>query len=488
MKWRKTKYQMGVDTIADTKNLETHFAKMAQRGWMIEKLGRSVQRYRAAEPRKLKFFVDFLPNISMFDYPDGEEARDYRRMCEDSGWTFVTSHRQVNVFYCEDSDSAPIPIHTDNRMQARIYLKASLKYEILIFLLTLALTGIQMALLFNQRGGIFLSNFMIFAAIGLFILHLVLISTLVFIVQWVLRTWYAAIRDLPMPKVNYLLGRIRSRMSMLGIFIGIVCIIVGMAIDSAFDSPWSIARAFMIPTIALGIGLWHQWQINNRQRERSENIQRMVIIMVVIFIASLVFNNPGSMRFVSRDSEYIGDFPTIRLSDFGVSIPHSSYYFRNEGSILVPINSQFFDGNVAWDDWRGSSRITIRVRHSVNERISGWVFNHLVREQERFEALRFNPGEIAFLNEAEAAFWGADRGTQNLSVSYDSIGLLLLRDRTVLSVYIRLVGVHRADIETISQAINRLWYELDNYTTGQPSAPAAANPPGGGGSATIPPP
>jgi len=117
------KYQAYIGTLADIKNLEIRFSEMAEKGWMIDKIDPLSLRYREVEPCKKRFFVDLLPQITVFDYPENEDARDYRGICEDSGWTFVTASRQLHIFCADRETPAPPPIHTDNRLQAKIYLK-----------------------------------------------------------------------------------------------------------------------------------------------------------------------------------------------------------------------------------------------------------------------------------------------------------------------------------------------------------------------------
>ena len=77
--------QMYMGTVGDMKTLEQHFSSMAEKGWMIDKVGSFAHRFRAIEPGKKRFFVDFLPQITAFDYPENEDALDYRSYCEKSG-------------------------------------------------------------------------------------------------------------------------------------------------------------------------------------------------------------------------------------------------------------------------------------------------------------------------------------------------------------------------------------------------------------------
>ena len=107
--------QVYMGTIGDMKTLEQHFAEMAAKGWMIDKIGLFAHRYYAIEPCEKRFFVDFLPQITAFDYPENEDAQEYRRICEESGWRFIAANKQFHIFCADGDNPAPVPIHTDNR-------------------------------------------------------------------------------------------------------------------------------------------------------------------------------------------------------------------------------------------------------------------------------------------------------------------------------------------------------------------------------------
>jgi len=157
-------HQLYMGTVGDMKNLEQHYSDMASKGWLIDKIGLFTHRYRAVEPCKVHFFVDFLPQITAFDYPENEDAQDYRRICEDAGWNFIAANKQFHVFCADDKNPTPIPIHTDNSIHAKIYLRASRKYE-----LPWLLYAVLMFCLFSplSRGiNLLLSNILLFMTIG----------------------------------------------------------------------------------------------------------------------------------------------------------------------------------------------------------------------------------------------------------------------------------------------------------------------------------
>src|SRR5690554_3677258 len=71
----------------DYKAMETYLEEMAENGWMIEKVGRMTAKFRAIEPQKLKFFVDVFKGGGPLTPEKTKEAEEYRRLCQESGWT-----------------------------------------------------------------------------------------------------------------------------------------------------------------------------------------------------------------------------------------------------------------------------------------------------------------------------------------------------------------------------------------------------------------
>lgn len=91
----------------DHTGMERHLEKMAAQGWMVKKVG-FLWRYRKTEPRQVKFTVTFYPRASMFDPEPTEGELDFRAFCERTGWKLAASNAQLQIFYNEDLNAAPL--------------------------------------------------------------------------------------------------------------------------------------------------------------------------------------------------------------------------------------------------------------------------------------------------------------------------------------------------------------------------------------------
>jgi len=83
---------------------------------MPEKIGQHIAKFRAIEPQKLKFYVDVFIKGRTLTPDNNEELVEYRRLCQESGWTFITSQEYLQFFYA-DGDSEPVPIQADEEIE-----------------------------------------------------------------------------------------------------------------------------------------------------------------------------------------------------------------------------------------------------------------------------------------------------------------------------------------------------------------------------------
>ncbi len=283
----KTAYkrQVYMGAIGDIKNLEAHYSEMARKGWMIEKIGLFTHRYRAAEPCEKRFFVDLLPQITAFDYPENENAQEYRRICEESGWRFVAANKQFHVFCADAENDSPVPIHTDNAIHAKIYLNACGKYELPWLLFSAPALWFFSPL---SRGEQLLqSDILLFMAIGFLCFLPGYLWTLGFVVSWYARTKSAAKNNRPVPLVNKRRATLRNGVFLAGTVALLVCVILGVVLEVAGGMPLALGLIALMPLSAVGVGLWIRRQVNTKRRTRAGNIALAVAAIVIMEIVIL---------------------------------------------------------------------------------------------------------------------------------------------------------------------------------------------------------
>ncbi len=108
---KQTKHRVEIFSFFNQRAISTHLEKMAQEGWMIERLTNMSWVYRRMEPRKIKFAVSYYPKASEFDPEPTQGQRVFQDFCAHTGWKLACTSAQLQIFYNEQAD--PIPIATE---------------------------------------------------------------------------------------------------------------------------------------------------------------------------------------------------------------------------------------------------------------------------------------------------------------------------------------------------------------------------------------
>ena len=112
---KQTKRRIEWFSFYDHTGIERHLARMAERGWLLEKFGGFTWHYRRIEPKRLTFSVSYFPKASVFDPEPSEEQETFYDFCAHTGWTLAAASAQMQVFYNERPD--PVPIDTDPALE-----------------------------------------------------------------------------------------------------------------------------------------------------------------------------------------------------------------------------------------------------------------------------------------------------------------------------------------------------------------------------------
>ena len=126
----------------DRTGIETHLEKMAAKGWMLEKMGRSFWTYHRMEPRAMHFSIVYFAPASEFDCAPGEEQQTFQDYCAEAGWTLAASWSQMLIF-ASDAE-APTPIETDAAVQLDTIHRAMKRNFLIAHTVLLALALFQL--------------------------------------------------------------------------------------------------------------------------------------------------------------------------------------------------------------------------------------------------------------------------------------------------------------------------------------------------------
>ncbi|WP_406243214.1 DUF2812 domain-containing protein [Tissierella carlieri] len=367
---KNTKRELFLFAASDINAIEKHFEKMARKGWMLDKIGEYIVRYKKIEPQELKFSVDLFPKLSVFDYPDKDEVVEYRNLCIDAGWNFITASNKIQVFYSDRKDNL-LPIQTDDRIKQTI-LNKSILFEIIIFAICLPIFILSLGKLSSLDYRIFNSNIsMAIAMIGpIFIVPLVvyIFSDII----WILKAKAAVKREEPLPQASYKQLRVRKSLLFYPALILSLSIIIGLILDLLNGNV--IGLLSILPTtIGLTVGYLFKKNKNKKKRSKEKNIGLFAFaIIVVLIIVNIVM---PKLYNINESEELQKGYKGLMLSDFNLPSPSYTNFYREE-SIVFSKNSTYYE------TFRGNDGYYVRTNYirTVNNRLAKYIFDGMIKE------------------------------------------------------------------------------------------------------------
>lgn len=336
--------------------VEEYLEIMAEKGWLLQSIRGAFLKFKRIEPRKMKFSVDILDNISIFDVNDTDEALNYREYCEVAGWIYVCQTGKIQVFYAEDY-SKTIPIHTDEREK----FKSVFKYS-----------------LFSMSGGIFLSiififnlniintEFMLTSNLGILSAFVMVSSIVINIIQaisflvWVIRTRIKLKDNKSMPYNNYKHSRLKNSSILAYVLINTAILLIVICSDVSEKKQVNILM-YIIIFIPIIIMVFIQKLI--KKKRYSKNTNRAITIggglisiyftLIFVVVMAIWGISIGNMKEVPsekvalriEDFGYKEDDGTEIYFDYAKSILAEkidySYYIQDNGFNYICLNSRY---------------------------------------------------------------------------------------------------------------------------------------------------
>jgi len=92
----------------DYTGIEKYLEKQASEGWMLKRFTGVFMEFSKVEPKKLRFSVTYFSKATGFEPKPSKEQEHYMDLCEYTGWKFVTSCDQMQIFCTEDEYATPL--------------------------------------------------------------------------------------------------------------------------------------------------------------------------------------------------------------------------------------------------------------------------------------------------------------------------------------------------------------------------------------------
>lgn len=416
----ETKKQFLFISITEYKTLEKRLEKMSAKGWMLSEIKRSFLIFKKVEPGDYTFNVSLFYVSTPFDYPSDEDGKDYRALCEESGWNFCASNAVYQIFYKEKNQYA-VPIHTDSREEYRIIKDTFKKTDLISMIMILFVSSGGLLRIANFGYNDLLRNMNLFSLVSPILLLMTWLSIFVPQIMWFIKNKANANNgdDLVFRSEKAtLITHILTNGLLIIFFILAIVSMSGIGVDYSIIMIIPIA----LPSI---VSLYCIKRFKTKKRTRKQNI---VFFSVVIGITTIITINIATMSMLSSignqsNDKAPKDYSVLELSDFGTDSIPGRTSTREKSSMLVPAYIEYYESIFRKPvDEIYSVRTT--YMECLNKNIANYIFNdYMEKERERIErriaediefgdkdAATEEKNNINNITEAEADLWDIDRG------------------------------------------------------------------------------
>jgi len=368
----------------DYKAMEEYLVEMAKSGWMLEKIRVGFAKFRAIEPKDIKFCVDVFKDGGPLSSGNTREAKVYRRKTEELGWNLITSQDYLQFFYCEEGKDVA-PIQSDEEEEFKTVKRTLLKQNFVSVAFLLFLSYQIVTSSYHIRYTNLLNYIGVFITFMYPIFGLTTIFLATYSLTWLFRNSRKIKKGLPMERPTLRNSKIRGMLMN-----GLACIVLGIFIlASIMDITISTKItlfALLGPTIGIITGFSIRYLIKKRSKEKGDSI---LYIIVGIISVVLVLNIGLSfyIRSTSNSGNYINDmpegYPIVTLKEINVEVNDGSLESRTFDpgkSPIVPMHYYYWE---AWNINGKSESMSISYYKVINPYFTEVVFSGKSEEIKR---------------------------------------------------------------------------------------------------------
>ena len=378
---RKTKRVFWGFLPLDYKAIETYLEEMAEKGWMLEKVGAWAAKFRAIEPQKLKFYIDVFKEGGPLAPENTKEAEEYRNLCLESGWSFITSRDYLQFFYAEGDDNLT-SIQTDEVLEQKIVESTLWRGQLISVIICTIFAIKAMSLYFPPRYK-FLLSFV--GVAGMLLFPLLFISVILPAAYDLIRTLRARRninRGLPIEKPT--LEGARKRMMALHGPTFVIGVIIALAIiTDSFFRPQVVAMSLAGPIIGMVIGLILRYIIKRKATDKKDSVLYVTFaILGVLFfsaIANPLLSGIGVGSSYKRDIIPEG-YPAITMSDLLEGSQQGTSVYSEFNAGMSPIIPKHYSYLETWDVNGTNENIRVKYYKTIHPRFAEIIFNGITAE------------------------------------------------------------------------------------------------------------
>ena len=367
----------------DYKAMGEYLEEMSEKGWMVEKVGRYTAKFRAIEPQKIKFYVDVFKEGGPLTPEKTEESEAYRRLCQESGWTFITSQNYLQFFYAA-GDSQPVPIQTDEEIEQKIVEHTLVRTElrgVLIF----AIWAIY--ILFRIIPVRYTNLLRFTGVISTYLYPVLCIFTAIpaiYIAIWMIKARRNIKNGLSITKPTLKSARRRIRAFYGPVWIIALLYALAFIID-AFFMPGVVVYVLLGPGIGAIFGSSIRYLVK-KNKISGDSVLNYIVIGTIIILIFIWVSGPSILEktedIYKVDSAPEG-YPVITLEELSKeSSPRGELRKEFRQSISPIVRKHYY----YWDyEYYGDSSKSIRIKYyeAINPYFADIIFKGITEELEK---------------------------------------------------------------------------------------------------------
>jgi len=325
---------------------EEYLELMVEKGWLLESVKGDFFKFIKTDQKNIKYSVDVLHKISIFDRKDSDIALEYREYCKAAGWNYICQIGKTQIFYSQKYIEA-ISIHTDEEEKFKSVLKASLISASGQFFLTLMfIFNLYIQLFMGDAGFVLASNLGIFAIVSMS--TVILINGVGFIrfCSWIIKARRQLKRDKTMNYSNYKQIRIKNVLIKNYVLIMLIILVKLLVFDNIYDRGFNIyfLLIFCIPIIIM---IYVKKFIDKKRY--SKNINRGITIagilvstylVIMLGVGPIILSSPKN-----SPNEFPNDNARLVFTDFGFKESNDASPYSTFDKSIIAQRVDYASGN-----------------------------------------------------------------------------------------------------------------------------------------------
>ena len=417
----------------DYQAMKSYLEEMAEKGWMLEKIGLQQQfaKFRAIEPQKLKFYVDVFKEGGPLTPEKTEESEVYRRLCEESGWKFITSQDYIQFFYAE-ADSDPVPIQTDEAIEQEIVEHTLLRNELRGYLILSLFAAYLLISSIPLKYSILLSFTGVAGIILLPISFILATVPALYSIIRILKARRSIKKGLPIEKPTMKNARRRIILFYGSSWIILLLLVLFIIVD-AFFTPQIVIQSLLGPGVGIIVGLSLKYYTKKKATKREDSIPVIIfaVFMVFIFIYTVVPFIFEGLEDTYKVTSVPEGYPIITIDEISKepnNISTSTREFKSGSSPVTPKHYSY------WEFVKGNGyeeSLNIKYFKTTDPYYAEIIFNGIRHELEKgikWKGMTLFDRTI-ISDEEMRSLWDVD----NLVLTQERDVIIIQKDNTVLN-------------------------------------------------------